>query len=58
MSKAPTKQAKTLAEMEEQAQEVRDSLAKALIKGDPTTALREFLVELEAELAIERRRVS
>lgn len=58
MSKASTKQAKTLASLEAQAQDVRDSLAKALVKGDPCGQLREFLVELEAEIRVERARVA
>lgn len=54
--KAEPKPGKTLGQLEKQAQDVRDSLAKALVKGDPTTALREFLVGLEADIAAERPR--
>lgn len=50
MSKTP----KTLVQLEAQAQDVRASLAVALIKGDATASLREFLVELEAEIAVVR----
>jgi hypothetical protein len=42
--------------MEREAQEVRGALAKALVTGDPTTRLREFLCELEAKLIVERQR--
>lgn len=56
--RAESKPAKTLDQMEKQAQEVRDSLAKALVQGDPTAALREFLCELESELAVEKQRVT
>lgn len=45
---------KTLAQLQAQAQDVRASLAVSLVKGDATASLREFLVELEAQIAAAR----
>ncbi|MFM0060987.1 hypothetical protein PQR64_35775 [Paraburkholderia phytofirmans] len=56
LKKVDSKEASTLEQLEAKAQCVRASLATALVKGDPTTALREFLVESEAEIAAERPR--
>lgn len=46
---------KTVEQLTGQVQSVRDSLARALVLGDPTKQLREYLLELEAQLAAAQR---